>query len=71
MTSIVAGGVLVRIAAAAGHASGQLLMVEQTRGRTQERGGPLLEMQPGSRGTRERARSTGTAPDQDTVQLPI
>jgi quercetin dioxygenase-like cupin family protein len=108
MTSIVAGGVLVWIAAAAGqqsnfaggtpsqldakairtlrlkfpagsrsnwhsHASGQLLMVEQGRGRTQERGGPLLEMQPGQPWYTKAGVEHwhGAAPDQDAVQLTI
>ena len=44
------------------HASGQLLMIEEGKGRTQERNGPLLEMSPGVAVVHEgRASSTGTA----------
>ena len=55
------------------HSNGQLLMAESGRGRTQERGGPLVEVVP------ERPFFTkagvehwhGAAPDQDIVQLTI
>ncbi len=55
------------------HASGQLLMIEEGKGRTQERSGPLLEMTPGTpwftkSGIEHRH---GAAPDQDVVQLTI
>ena len=55
------------------HAAGQLLMIEEGRGRTQDRGGPLLEMTPGvpwyTRAGVEHWH--GAAPDQDVVQLTI
>ena len=55
------------------HSNGQLLMAESGKGRTQERGGPLVEVMP------ERPFYTkagvehwhGAAPDQDIVQLTI
>jgi quercetin dioxygenase-like cupin family protein len=55
------------------HASGQLLMIEEGRGRTQERGGPLLEMQPGQPWFTKAGVEHwhGAAPDQDAVQLTI
>ena len=55
------------------HASGQLLMVEEGKGRTQERNGPLLEMTPGTPWfTRAGIEHWhGAAPDQDVVQLTI
>jgi len=55
------------------HTNGQLLMVEQGRGRTQERGGPLLEMQPGQPWYTKAGVEHwhGAAPDQDVVQLTI
>jgi quercetin dioxygenase-like cupin family protein len=55
------------------HAAGQLLMVEQGRGRTQERGGPLLEMQAGQPWYTKPGVEHwhGAAPDQDVVQLTI
>ena len=43
------------------HSSGQLLMIEEGLGRTQDRNGPLLEMTPGRRGSPRPASSTGTA----------
>jgi len=55
------------------HASGQLLMIEEGKGRTQERNGPLLEMTPGAPWfTRAGIEHWhGAAPDQDVVQLTI
>jgi len=55
------------------HAAGQLLMVEQGRGRTQERGGPLVEMQAGQPWYTKPGVEHwhGAAPDQDVVQLTI
>ena len=55
------------------HASGQLLMVEEGKGRTQERNGPLLEMTPGTPWfTRAGVEHWhGAAPDVDLVQLTI
>jgi quercetin dioxygenase-like cupin family protein len=55
------------------HSHGQLLMVEEGRGRTQERNGPLLEMTPGQPWfTRPGVEHWhGAAPDQDLVQLTI
>ncbi|MGQ0733344.1 MAG: cupin domain-containing protein [Acidobacteriota bacterium] len=55
------------------HSHGQLLMIEQGRGRTQERGGALLEMQPGMPWYTKPGVEHwhGAAPDQDVVQLTI
>jgi quercetin dioxygenase-like cupin family protein len=55
------------------HSAGQLLMVEEGRGRTQERGGPLLEMGPGTPWHTKAGVEHwhGAAPDQDVVQLTI
>jgi quercetin dioxygenase-like cupin family protein len=55
------------------HSAGQLLMVEEGRGRTQERGGPLLEMSPGMPWFTKAGVEHwhGAAPDQDVVQLTI
>ena len=55
------------------HASGQLLMIEEGRGRTQERNGPLLEMTPGAPWFTKAGVEHwhGAAPDQDVVQLTI
>ena len=55
------------------HASGQLLMVEEGKGRTQERNGPLLEMTPGAPWFTKAGVEHwhGAAPDQDVVQLTI
>jgi quercetin dioxygenase-like cupin family protein len=55
------------------HASGQLLMIEEGKGRTQERNGPLLEMTPGAPWFTKAGVEHwhGAAPDQDVVQLTI
>jgi quercetin dioxygenase-like cupin family protein len=55
------------------HASGQLLMVEEGKGRTQERNGPLLEMTPGAPWFTKAGVEHwhGAAPDVDVVQLTI
>jgi len=55
------------------HASGQLLMIEEGKGRTQERSGPLLEMTPGVPWFTKAGIEHwhGAAPDQDVVQLTI
>ena len=55
------------------HASGQLLMVEEGKGRTQERSGPLLEMTPGTPWFTKAGVEHwhGAAPDVDLVQLTI
>ena len=55
------------------HAAGQLLMVEEGKGRTQERGGPLLEMTPGQPWFTKAGVEHwhGAAPDTDVVQLTI
>ncbi len=55
------------------HASGQLLMIEEGKGRTQERSGPLLEMTPGTPWFTKAGIEHwhGAAPDQDVVQLTI
>ena len=55
------------------HASGQLLMIEEGKGRTQERNGPLLEMSPGAPWFTKAGVEHwhGAAPDQDVVQLTI
>ena len=55
------------------HASGQLLMIEEGKGRTQERSGPLLEMTPGTPWFTKAGIEHwhGAAPDQDALQLTI
>lgn len=55
------------------HSHGQLLMVEEGRSRTQERGGPLLEMGPGQPWFTKAGVEHwhGAAPGQDVVQLTI
>jgi len=55
------------------HSHGQLLMLEEGLGRTQDRNGPLLEMLPGvPRFTKAGVEHWhGAAPDQDSVQLTI
>lgn len=55
------------------HSHGQLLMIEEGLGRTQDRNGPLLEMLPGMpRYTKAGVEHWhGAAPDQDVVQLTI
>jgi quercetin dioxygenase-like cupin family protein len=55
------------------HTHGQLLMVEEGKSRTQERGGPLLEMGPGQPWFTKAGVEHwhGAAPDQDVVQLTI
>ena len=55
------------------HTHGQLLMVEEGKSRTQERGGPLLEMGPGKPWFTKAGVEHwhGAAPDQDVVQLTI
>lgn len=55
------------------HSHGQLLMIEEGLGRTQDRNGPLLEMLPGMpRYTKAGVEHWhGAAPDQDAVQLTI
>ncbi|MDO8677952.1 MAG: cupin domain-containing protein [Acidobacteriota bacterium] len=55
------------------HSHGQLLMVEEGRGRTQERNGPLLEMGPGQPWNTKAGVEHwhGAAPDQDVQQLTI
>ena len=55
------------------HSHGQLLMVEEGRGRTQQRGGPLLEMGPGQPWFTKAGVEHwhGAAPDQDVQQLTI
>ena len=55
------------------HSHGQLLMIEEGLGRTQDRNGPLLEMLPGvPRYTKAGIEHWhGAAPDQDVVQLTI
>ena len=55
------------------HSNGQLLMLEDGLGRTQDRNGPLLEMVPGvPRYTKAGVEHWhGAAPDQDSVQLTI
>jgi len=55
------------------HSNGQLLMIEEGLGRTQDRNGPLLEMLPGvPRYTKAGVEHWhGAAPDQDSVQLTI
>ena len=55
------------------HSNGQLLMLEEGLGRTQDRNGPLLEMVPGApRYTKAGVEHWhGAAPDKDSVQLTI
>ncbi len=55
------------------HSAGQLLMVEEGKGRTQERNGPLLEMGPGQPWHTQAnvEHWHGAAPDQDVQQLTI
>ena len=55
------------------HTQGQLLMVEEGKSRTQERGGPLHEMGPGQPWFTKAGVEHwhGAAPDQDVVQLTI
>ncbi len=55
------------------HTAGQLLMVEEGKGRTQERGGPLVEMTPGQPWYTKAGVEHwhGAAPDTDVVQLTI
>jgi quercetin dioxygenase-like cupin family protein len=55
------------------HTNGQLLMIEEGKGRTQERGGPLREMLPGQPWwTRAGVEHWhGAAPDSDALQLTI
>ena len=55
------------------HSHGQLLMVEQGRSRTQDRGGPLIEKGPGEAWFTKAGVEHwhGAAPDQDVVQLTI
>jgi quercetin dioxygenase-like cupin family protein len=55
------------------HSAGQLLMVEEGKGRTQERNGPLLEMTPGAPWFTKAGIEHwhGAAPDQDVTQLTI
>jgi quercetin dioxygenase-like cupin family protein len=55
------------------HSHGQLLMLEEGLGRTQDRNGPLLEMVPGEpRFTKAGVEHWhGAAPDKDSVQLTI
>ena len=55
------------------HTQGQLLMVEEGKSRTQERGGPLREMGPGQPWFTKAGVEHwhGAAPDQDVVQLTI
>ena len=55
------------------HTQGQLLMVEEGKSRTQERGAPLREMGPGQPWFTKAGVEHwhGAAPDQDVVQLTI
>ena len=55
------------------HSAGQLLMIEEGKGRTQERNGPLLEMTPGAPWYTKAGVEHwhGAAPDLDVVQLTI
>jgi quercetin dioxygenase-like cupin family protein len=55
------------------HTHGQLLMIEEGRARTQERGGPLREMSPGQPWYTKPGVEHwhGAAPDQHAVQLTI
>jgi quercetin dioxygenase-like cupin family protein len=55
------------------HTWGQLLMVEEGRGRIQSRGGPVLELLPGQPSFTPAGIEHwhGAAPDQDVLQLTI
>ena len=55
------------------HTWGQLLMIEEGKGRTQVRGGPVLEMSPGQPWWTAAGVEHwhGAAPDQDALQLTI
>jgi quercetin dioxygenase-like cupin family protein len=55
------------------HTNGQLLMIEEGKGRTQERGGPLHEMRPGQPWWTKAGVEHwhGAAPDTDALQLTI
>ncbi len=55
------------------HSAGQLLMVEEGKGRTQERNGPLIEMGPGQPWYTKAGIEHwhGAAPDLDVQQLTI
>jgi len=55
------------------HSWGQLLMVEEGRGLTQDRGGPLLEMHPGEPWWTPSGREHwhGAHPDEDVLQMTI
>ena len=55
------------------HSHGQLLMAEEGKGRTQDRGGPLVEVTPGQPWFTKAGVEHwhGAAPDQDIVQLTI
>jgi quercetin dioxygenase-like cupin family protein len=55
------------------HTWGQLLMIEEGKGRTQVRGGPVLEMNPGQPWWTAAGVEHwhGAAPDQDALQLTI
>ena len=55
------------------HTNGQLLMIEEGKGRTQERGGPLREMLPGQPWWTKAGVEHwhGAAPDTDALQLTI
>jgi quercetin dioxygenase-like cupin family protein len=55
------------------HSWGQLLMIEEGKGRTQVRGGPVLEMLPGQPWWTAAGIEHwhGAAPDQDALQLTI
>lgn len=55
------------------HSWGQLLMVEEGRGLTQDRGGPLMEMHPGEPWWTPSGREHwhGAHPDEDVLQMTI
>ncbi|MBM3807184.1 MAG: cupin domain-containing protein [Acidimicrobiia bacterium] len=55
------------------HTHGQLLMIEEGKGRTQERNGPLIETVPGMAWWTKAGVEHwhGAAPDQDALQLTI
>ena len=55
------------------HSHGQLLMAEQGKGRTQDRGGPLVEVTPGQPWFTKAGVEHwhGAAPDEEIVQLTI
>ena len=55
------------------HSNGQLLMIEEGKGRTQERNGPLIETVPGMAWWTKPGVEHwhGAAPDQDALQLTI